>query len=267
MKKEINLFDTKEIKSFGGKDLSSNLSDAELAISQIGNDLRIHNHSNTQFSWKRFVLSHKGGLRNIRQITAEINKKRMALHEAKHKYNKKKIKLESLQDKVKNGTDLDRFVIMEANADICEITESLELLLSPIEGAIKDILTLKSVYDEIIKEYPNYTEVDLEREEVAYWIRRVFSQSLRDIRQSGSVTSGNQHAIEQMGFNVSYIINILTDYLKNEKMCADIHGEKLAEFLEWCVEKYSEQVTNYYGYGGVSGNIVERSLYYPNENE
>lgn len=260
MKNEINIFKTKDIASFGGKDLTNNIKDAELAIADISEDLRIHNHSNTQFAWKRFVLSHKGGLRNIRQITAEINKKKLALHEAKHKYAKNKIKIESLRDQINNGKEkkYDRMMI---EAEIIEIEETLEITIGPIEGAIKDILTLKNVYDEIIKKYPNYTEEDLEREEVAYWIRRLFSQALRDIRQTGSVNSGNQEAIEQMGFNVSFVISILTGYAQLEKESTDSTTSGLEEFLEWCVTEFGGQVIEYCGYGGFNGDIVERSLY------
>ena len=102
MTKELDIFNDKSIASFGGRSLTKNLSRAEGAIAEMAEDFRIHNHSNSQFSWTRFVLVHKGGLRNIRQISAEIDRKKLALMEAKHRYAKKGIEIKLMRQQADN---------------------------------------------------------------------------------------------------------------------------------------------------------------------
>lgn len=270
MTKEIDIFKTKTIASFGGKTLATNLQEAENAMVALTEDFRIHNHSNTQFAWKHFVIQHKGGLRNIRQITAEINRKKLALHEAKYKYAKKAVEIENLQYEIDHnkdclGEELTNLDIKMINIKLAELEESMELILPPIEGAIKDILTLKKVYNDIMERYPDYTEADLEHEEIDYWIRRLFSQALRDMRQSGVIMAGNQEAIEQIGLNVSHVMRTLGGYLQGELKTKNSGGKLLAEFLDRCVDQYREHVQDSNGYGGFTGKIFDRSLYIPEE--
>lgn len=263
MSKEINIFLNTEIASFNNSDLSANLKKAETAVINLKEDFRIHNHSNTQFAWKRFVLNHKGGLRNIRQITAEITNKKLALNEAKHNHSKKMIELKSLREQA-GQKDIDKYQKLFIDADIAKLEDDFNLSLAPIEGAIKDILTLKNYYDQIMAEYKNYSEEDFEKEEISYWIRRLFSQALADIRECGAIRVGNQLSIEQMNLNISMIENDLNRYIENkERASKDPSGSALREFLELCVKKYSEVIKDFEGYGGFKDEIVDDSIYYP----
>ena len=261
MKKEIDIFDNKEIASFNNKSLSVNLENAEMIIKNFGDDFRIHNHSNTQFAWQRFVLTHKGGLRNARQITAEINKKSMALTEAKHSHKKKIIELKMMREGL-NNEGLNKFDRMFIELDIEKNEDELKLSLAPIEGAVKDIITLKRSYDEIMKVYENYSEKDLENEEVSYWIRRLFSQALADIRECGAIRAGNQLSIEQMNLNVSMVEDDLNRYVKNkERASKDPSGSELHAFLELCVKKYEKSAKEFIGYGNFKGEAIGDSLF------
>jgi len=111
------LFKNNNLASFSGKSLMENLKDAETAISELSQDFRLHNHSNTQFAWNHFVISHKGGLRNIRQITAEINMKNMALNEAKHKHNRLMIEADLLQEMLDTGSHNQHPRLIQADID------------------------------------------------------------------------------------------------------------------------------------------------------
>lgn len=261
MRNEIDIFKNTEIKSFGGSSLQENLKKAEIIVEQLSDDFRIHNHSNTQFSWNHFVLSHKGGLRNARQITAEINKKTIALHEAKHRHKKKIIQIEMLQGQAgkyhKENSSAEKKML---HAEIEQLEDELKISLAPIEGAIKDILTLKHAYDEITQGR-SYSEADLEQEEIGYWIRRLFSQALRDMRQSGTIMNGNQEAIEQIGLNLSVVFNDLTIYLKREGKDTELGNGELMKFLERSVEKYQDTVNSFIGYARVNGDIFGASIF------
>lgn len=260
MNKEIDIFSGKELASFGGRSLSDNLDAACRVVESMSTDFRIHNHSNTQFAWHRFVLNHKGGARNIRQITAEIDRKNRALIEAKHKYARQKIEVDIARSKI-NDLQAGKFERRLLEADIARLTDEMALGLPPIEGAIKDILILKRAYDELMVKYADYTEADFEREEADYWIRRLLSQALRDLREFDRITKGEQEALEQIGFNVSHVKRMLITYLKNENETRDPTGKMLADFLDNCVEKYRDQVTDFVGYGGFKGEVMDGATY------
>jgi len=122
--------------------------------------------------------------------------------------------------------------------------------LAPIEGAIKDILILKGIYDQILPEGHNYTEQEFEDAEITYWIHRLFSQALRDIRQSGIIMSGNQEAIEQMGLNLSKVQDDMMRYLDQESEDKSLGNNKLREFLNLSTKKYIDTIKLFCGYGG-----------------
>ncbi len=254
MSKELNIFNNKDIQSFGGKTLKVNLERAETAIAGLEDDFRIHNHGNTQFSWQHFVLSHKGGLRNARQVTAEISQKRMALNEAKHNHARKVIEIELLQEMLDGGNCNQHPRLVQA--DIEKLTDDIKMSLPPIEGAIKDILILKNVYDQIAEAKQGYSEQDLERDEVDYWIRRIFSQALRDIRQSGVIMSGNQEAIEQMGLNISRVADDLLRYLDKESEAKSLGNDYLVQFLDASCKKYAATINSFIGYGGFKTDVL-----------
>jgi len=255
--KALSLFKDNKVMSFGNKSLEDNLILAEKVIHDMNDAFRINNHSNTQFAWTRFVLIHEGGLRNARQITAEINKKSLALHEAKHRHARQLVELEIMELEVNKGRHIDRKLIQ---CDIDEINDNLAISIPPIEGAIKDILSLKAQYDQIMEEFKGYTEDDLERGEVDYWIRRLISQALRDIRERGTVTAGNQGAIENIGLNMSFVTIVMNGYLEKEAESSDPSGKVLEDFLNECVDTLHDTVANFSGYGGFTG---ERPIHLP----
>lgn len=263
MTNEIDIFKNKEIASFGGKTLQANLTEAENAIAELSDDFRIHNHSNTQFAWKHFVLNHKSGLRNARQITAEISRKKLALSEAKHRHTRKVIKIEILQESLGNNQEIEDTRLVKA--DIEKLTDEIKISLEPIEGAIKDILILKNAYDQIMETHTGYTEADLEEEEISYWIHRLFSQALRDMRQSGIIMSGNQEAIEQMGLNLSKVRHDLVRYLKKEEEDKSLDNKLLQGFLKQSVDKYTDAIKAFIGVGGFNGSIIEAAIFMPNK--
>ena len=78
-----------EHKSYGGKTLQQNLDNAELAIAKVQYTERIWDRSRSQWMLKYLTCSNADGWLRLRQISAEMNRKRMALSEAKFGYMKK----------------------------------------------------------------------------------------------------------------------------------------------------------------------------------
>jgi len=186
--------------------------DVETALNKVLPSFDIFNHSHTQYTWKAQNLSHHGTSRNMRQVTAELNRKRQALSESKYKFLKKKVKLEK---KIKDNSN-DDLVILEVQ----ELEEQLEFLRVSYEGCMKDVMYLTELHEQLksklIKDYGEYNEKTLELDEKKYWVKRMFAQSLRDIRQSGTISAGNQESLEQININPSYVLSICKEYLQYE---------------------------------------------------
>lgn len=253
--KSLSEFD---LPSFGNNSFSQNLAEAEKAISDLSKETRIFNRGNTQFTWRRFVLKHATPMRNIRQISAEIEEKKHALLEAKFGYLEKMAERDELLEafETANGA-LRRSIALK----IRRIEEEAMILVPPIEGAIKDVLTLTQIYHELAQKLNGYTERDFENMEVEYWIKRLFSQSLRDLREMGTISKGEQEAIEDMGINISMAKKDMDEYLNKEMKSKDVSIDGLEDFLNSCVKKYKATVLSGIEKRGMVSQLTEESLY------
>ena len=80
-------------KSFGGKSLVENSQLVDAAIQNTDELQNIWNHSHTQWMWKHLNLSYHAPLKNMRQIAAELRRKKGALNEAKWRQVKNEISI------------------------------------------------------------------------------------------------------------------------------------------------------------------------------
>ena len=72
-----------EHKSYGGKSLVENLHNADLAAKKVQYTERIWDRSRSQFMIKNLTCSQADDWTRLRQISAEMCRKRQALSEAK----------------------------------------------------------------------------------------------------------------------------------------------------------------------------------------
>lgn len=79
--------------SFGGLTFQENFEKTQKAIANVVETERIFNRSHSQWTWRHLNLSYSSDFKNIRQISAEMSRKREALDEAKFGYLKNKQKL------------------------------------------------------------------------------------------------------------------------------------------------------------------------------
>lgn len=82
-----------ETKSYGGNSLAVNIDKAETAIANVQYTERIWDRSRSQWMLKHLTCSQADGWMRLRQIGAEMNRKRQALNEAKFGYLKSKMKI------------------------------------------------------------------------------------------------------------------------------------------------------------------------------
>ena len=68
-------------ESYGGKSLVENLQNAELAVNKVKYTERIWDRSRSQFMLKHLTCSQADDWTRLRQVSAEMASKRMALNE------------------------------------------------------------------------------------------------------------------------------------------------------------------------------------------
>lgn len=210
------------------------------SLVKVEKSFNIYNRSKSEFCWKRFILKESTPLRNIRQISAEISRKREALFEVKYKMLKKIAEIKIEEEKItEEQTEAEKELI---NIKIMELKEQLVLLKKPITGCAKDIILLSNIYEDlekgIIAKYGKFDEEIFEIEESKYWIKRVFAQCLRDIRQYGKITKGEQESLELLGFSPTVVGKMLNAFHMEELKSTDVSGKNLKEFLNELSEKY-----------------------------
>lgn len=252
MKKELSA-----VKSFNNKSLQENYEIALISIDKIERDLgNKHDRSHSQFQWKHFILDQFTNGRNLRQILAEIDRKKRALVDNKYALLKDiaetKIKEDTINDE-KN--EYKRRLIQ---LEIEESNEKNKMAIRPIQGALKDIMVLTDVYEQI---KTKMTEEEFEKEEKKYWVMRLVAQATRDVRSSSKIGNGNQEALEQCGLNPLAVEMDILKYLGSELKNISYTTERFNEFLEESAEKYSKFINTSLKTRGMEGNIVNDALF------
>jgi len=179
-----------EVKSFGGLTLAENAKKVDLAIANVAETERIWNRSHSQWTWRHINLSYAAPMKNLRQVSAEMTRKREALEEAKWNYMKNEIKLKQKEDRLAKEKDSLKAQLIEI--DIAQLKSGMANGMKYVEGAMKDVLTLSNLYDDLKEKYSDYNEEDFEKEEAISHLKRSLVQCLRDVRQSGRITKGEQ---------------------------------------------------------------------------
>jgi len=255
--KNFSQLSISERASFGEVSFKENWESAELAISNINNDLdKVFDRSHSQFTWKQLNLSHHSDMKNIRQISAEITSKKSALDNAKFNILKKEAELEIKLEALEEETSPAKRKLLQI--EIEEIRHNNIGNIKYVEGALKDVLTLKEAYESLMKKHGDFDEAKFEEEEVKSHLKRSFAQCLRDLRQSGQyqmmknqdgevqgsfmggiISKGEQEYLEQMGVNVSKALMDMRMYLKQEMETDDHSTALLFDFLDQVANKYS----------------------------
>ena len=89
----------------------------------------------------------------------------------------------------------------------------------------------------------------IEKAEVKYWLTRSFRQSLRDVRESGTITKGEQELLEQLGLDPLTILKEHRDFLSKQNIM-----EEMDVYLNSMIEKYKDAPTN------IANKIYNRTI-------
>lgn len=229
----------KAIQSFGNTSLLVNSTKVDKAIQNVEELQSIWNHSHSQWSWKHLNLSYHAPYKNMRQIAAEMAKKKAALNEAKWRHVEVEIKIRKIEEELqKEGLDYWREV--ELKVKLTKLKEGLAEGMSYVEGAMKDVLTLNALYEELKEKVSGFTEHDIEKEETKSHLKRSIVQCIRDVRQFGSISKGEQEYVEQIGVNPMKLQAVLRAYVENEAKQETWDVSGLYEFVDKLVDELAD---------------------------
>jgi len=229
-------------ESFGGLSLAENAQKVDLAIANTKDLQNIWNRSHTQWMWKHLNLSYLDPHKNMRQIAAEVARKRQALNEAKWNQIKTEVKIKKIEEQLAAPENLDYWAEVDLNIKLAEHREKLAEGMSYVEGAMKDILALNELFEQLKRKTDTFNELDIEKEESKVHIKRSIVQCIRDVRQSGFISKGEQEYLEQIGVNPSKMEMKIKEYVQQEARQESWDVAILHEFVE---KAASELIDNY----------------------
>ena len=126
-----------EHKSYGGKSLVENLRNADLAAKKVQYTERIWDRSRSQFMIKNLTCSQADDWTRLRQISAEMCRKRQALSEAKFGFMETQVKIKMKKRRILEEEDDLKRELLEVQTNKLE-NSGAEVLVK-VEGALKEI--------------------------------------------------------------------------------------------------------------------------------
>ena len=221
-----------ETKSYGGNSLAVNIDKAETAIANVQYTERIWDRSRSQWMLKHLTCSQADGWMRLRQIGAEMNRKRQALNEAKFGYLKSKMKIGIKREEMEEASPAN-YRLLEV--EIMELESQMQEVLIKVEGALKEVQTLSDMHDSLKEHLGEINEEEFEKAQTKGHIKRAMQQSIREVRECGRIRTGNQEYLEQSGVCVTHAFNLITDYLEQEKEATNT--KLLYSFLDSVAEE------------------------------
>ena len=231
---------TGNLPSFGGRTLNENTQLVDQALANVGELENIWNHSHSQWAWKHINFSYHSPMKNMRQISAEIARKKSALNEAKWRQVKNEAKIRKIEDELANSEDLDYWREVDLKIKLAELKEGMVEGVKYIEGAMKDVMALNEIYEQLKGKVSNFNEHDVEKEETKSHLKRSIVQSIRDVRQYGCISKGEQEYVEQIGVNPMKLQKLIQKYVASEAEQEHWDNRELIAFVDQLTEELAE---------------------------
>lgn len=211
---ELAKIDNQSLFPVNSCDLAPQVSRSLAQLSEVQPLFQIWNRSHSDLMWNLMNLEHQSESRNLRQIGAELARKRNALVEVNFAYKENILNAEIHEEEATKltGAKRDRAILLAEKERAFAIMKH-----ESIQGCTKDINVLKSSYDKImasvIAKYGKFDESIFELEEKAYWVRRFYIQAMRDVRECRSIRGGAQRDLEQLGIDPSEALHDINYFL------------------------------------------------------
>jgi hypothetical protein len=210
-------------------------------LPEIEEKTRAFDRNNSQHTLSLMSLTMLNGqspMRMMRQVMAEIEKRKMALVEAQVNHAETIQEIEELELK----TDL------VSQAKFRQKSVSLQMLESKINGSFKDIATLIDAYENIKlkNNIDEWDEVTYEHEEKRHHVRRGFELMYRNLLDGGRAQTATIEYLQQYGVHPQVALTEVSGYVKysSDRIVSGIilHSNDLEDFLDQMADKYCANV-------------------------
>ena len=248
-------------KSYGGNTLEVNLASASEAIARVQYTERIWDRSRSQWMLKFLTCSNADGWLRLRQISAEMNRKRMALSEAKFGYMKKLTEAKIKRDEMLEEESENKRLLLEIEAAEFE-SQAAETLVK-VEGALKEVECLAQMHDDLKARLGDITEEEFEKCQTKAHIKRAVMQSVREVKECGKIKTGNAEYLEQAGLSTTSVLRDIFDFLKEEEQSGVIDTSVMHKFLDDTADKYADVVIQQAEWLGFDPNANMNLTYEP----
>ena len=121
--------------SFGGRSLIENSKLVDQALNNTYELQDILNHSHSQWVWKQVVIGWMSPYANVRQVAAEMQRKRAALNDAKWRQIRNELKIKRYEEQLQDES-IDYWREMELKLRLCELKEGQREGVSYIDDAL-----------------------------------------------------------------------------------------------------------------------------------
>jgi hypothetical protein len=96
---------------------------------------------------------------------------------------------------------------------------------------------LTELYEQVQDQIKEFDEEDMEKSESKAHLKRSLVQCIRDVRQQGHITKGEQEYMEQIGVNPSKIQGLIRAYVQEEANSTDWGTQGLYDFVDGVVNE------------------------------
>ena len=206
-------------------------------LPELAEKTRAFDRQNSQTTISLMTLTMMTGhspYRMMRQIMAEVEKRKSSLAESQVRHAKMLVKLEKLQDKD------DQVSVAKFRAASC----GLDMMESKINGSFKDIAIMIDAYENIKAKngIDDWDEEAFEAEEKKHHVRRGFELMYRNLLESGRAATSTIEYTAQYGVHPQVAIKECSIYLKGVSEAIDegivLHSNHLEDFLDEMANKY-----------------------------
>lgn len=251
-------------KSYGGKSLQENLDSADKAIKRVQYTEKIWDRSRSQWMLKFLTCSNADGWLRIRQISAEMNRKRMALQEARFGYMKRLTEAKIKRDDMLSEESENKKLLLEIEAAEFE-SQAAEILVK-LEGALKEVECLAQMHDSLKEKLGDITEEEFEKAQTRSHISRAVSQAIREVKEVGKIKCGNAEYLEQSGICTTAVLKDIFIFLEEESQAEIENTSMLHVFLEKMCDKYQDSVIQQAEWLGFDPHADNNLTFEPQEN-
>jgi hypothetical protein len=161
--------------------------------------------------------------RRLRQICAELDRRRMALSEAKYNIMRKRLKIDKLNHKLSNNS-VDEFKKRAIIIDIADLEDQIEFTMVKFSGAMRDVEFLYELYIKLRDKYGEPSIEESEKVQLEANLCRAITQSMWDIRSTGRISQGNQEYLQQCGVSPDFISSEIINFYNSKYKDAGINA-------------------------------------------